>query len=262
MSFSLDAPLTVKYNGTDINSIAGVAVTGRKVNDLPAKGARIYKLARQDGSILTTAELGEKKILITGIVTADSRANAEIAIDAIRALIATPEGELEIPVAGNPRRYTATMTAMNNTVRGGLVEFTIEFTCSYPLGTDPTQVTLLNAVANTASNFSRSIAIDGSYKAEPFISILFSAISGGTASTVSVYNSADGIGLDITRDWVAGDLLEIDNLNKTCQVNSIEVARVGRFFGFQPGARSITYNDTFSTSRTLALTATYYRRYV
>lgn len=262
MSLVLDYPLSVKYNGTDLHSVNGVSVLDRVVNDLPNRSVRLYKLARQDGSIVTTSEYADKKIKIIGAVILPSRTEAEEALDAIRAIVAEPEGQIDVTVAGTTRRWTGTMSGMSNTLKGGYATFAIEFTCADPFGTDTDTVTLINGTSNTASNNTFSMAIEGSYKAEPYITINYSAISGGTGATVSLYNAADGIGLDITRDWTTGDILEVDNLNQTVQVNSTDVTRVGRFFSFQPGARGIGYNDTFSTSRTMTITATYQKRYV
>lgn len=262
MSLVLDYPLSVKYNGVDLHSVNGVSVLDRVVNDLPNRNVRMYKLARQDGSVTTTSEYSDKKIKITGAIVLPSREEAEAAIDAVRAIVAEPEGQIDVTVAGATRRWTGTMSGMSSTLKGGYATFAIEFTCADPFGTETSTVTLVNGTSNTASNNTFSMAIEGSYKAEPFITINYSAISGGTASTVSVYNAADGIGLDVTRTWTTGDILEIDNLNKTVQVNSTDVTRVGRFFSFLPGARGIGYNDTFSTSRTMTITATYQKRYV
>lgn len=261
MALTLDYPLSVRYNGTDLHSVNGVTVLNRAVNQLPTRNLRTFKLARQDGSITTSSEFSEKKLTISGAIVLESRELAEIAIDQLRAILAEPEGQIDIIVAGATRRWIGTMSGMTTNLTGGYVEFAIEFTCADPIGTDTDTITLLDSVANTSDVGTFSVAIEGSYKAEPFITIEYSAISGGTAGEVSLYNASDGIGLHITRDWVTGDILEVDNLNKTVKVNSADVTRTGRFFSLLPGARGIGYNDTFSTSRTMTLTATYQKRY-
>lgn len=262
MALVLDNPLSVKYNGVDFHAVNGVSVLNRIVNNMPERALRIHKLARQDGSITTSSEYTNKKIIINGVVILPSREQAEVAIDQLRSYLADSEGDIDIVVAGATRRFTGTVSGFTSMFKGGYVSFVVEFTCAYPFGTDPNTVTLVNGTSNTASTAVFPMAIEGSYKAEPDITITYSAISGGTATTVSVFNEATGIGLELTRNWATGDILEIDNLNKTVQVNSTDVTRVGRFFSFQPGARTIGYNDTFTTSRTMTLTATYQKRYV
>lgn len=261
MSLVLDLPLSVKYNNTDLHVISGLSVLDRDVNQLPERNLRIHKLARTDGSVLTTSEYGAKTLVINGVIVLESREATEAAIDQLRGLLASPEGNIDVMVAGATRRFVGTLNSFTTALKGGYCKFSLEFICSIPFGVEIDTVTLHDAEANTASSAEFPMAIEGSYKAEPYIQITYSAITGGTDATVSVYNNADGIGLEVTRDWTTGDVLEIDGANKTVRVNGVDVARSGRFPSFLPGSRILGYSDTFTT-RTMALTTTYQKRYV
>lgn len=257
----VDNPIVIKYNGNNWNQVDNLTVNSRVVNNLPERALRTFKLARADGSITTSAEYVTKRVTILGVITAPSRTEAETSLDSLRALLADDEGELDIEVGGLTRRFIATLNAMATTVRGGYVNFSAEFVCAYPFGSDTSLTELLASTANTDASASFSISVGGSYRAEPLITITYSSITDGTGATVDVFNDLDGIGVSITRDWVSGDVLEIDNYNKTARVNGVDVTRSGRFFYFQPGSRSIGYSDNF-TARTMTIGATYTRRYV
>jgi len=257
----VDNTLVVKYNLVDLHIVPGLTITNREVNMLPDRNLRTYKLARADGSITTTAEYTTKKIIVGGIIIGVSRQVVESSIDTLRGLLASNEGEIDIVMAGTTRRFIGTLSSMTNDLIGGYCTFTLEFTCASPVGSDTTTTTLLASTANTAAGASYSISVGGSYRAEPYITITYSAITGGTGATVEVYNAADNIGLSITRTWVSGDVLEIDNYNKTVLVNGVSVARSGRFFYFPSGANDLGYSDNMTT-RTMTIAATYTRRYV
>lgn len=82
------------------------------------------------------------------------------------------------------------------------------------------------------------------------------AINADGAALISIGNGGNGQTINVTRTWGLSDILVIDCVNKTVQVNGADVAFSGAFPEFPLGAQTITYVDTF-LSRTFSITANY-----
>ena len=252
--------IDVYFDGNNLSDLAGVTFTKRKTNSLPVRDSKVYKLARSDKSVLTSSEYVNKVISISGNITGDSRWQVEERLESLKALIQFSEKELLVDQGPRQLRYTATMQSITEEVEGGLITFTIEFICSDPMGYEQTDSTLLQPQHVASADTTFALDVDGSYKAEPVITVSLTTVTGGTGATMTLKNNETGQGITITRDFADGDIIEVDCLNKRLTVNGADTDFTGLFPNFFPGNRVLGYVDNFTT-RHLSITATYKKRY-
>jgi phage-related protein len=172
--------------------------------------------------------------------------------------------EATLRISQAARDYVCTVgDVIFSDTTAGFGTFSIKFVCSEPFGYNTNPTVLLTNVSNTSASSAQTItAIDGSYKAEPLIAVKVSAVSGGTGKYIKLMNTATGKYIKITRTWVAGDRLVVDVRNKTVQVNASDVDYTGVFPVFEVGDTSLTYEDDFTTSRTVLISMQYTKRYL
>ena len=166
---------------------------------------------------------------------------------------------LQVPRDSQPTEYTATMSnVIFSDVGGGFANFDIEFTCSDPYGYERDTVYLLEAhtVTATSEDITLSEAIRGDTDSPGVIRVAIQSVTDPTSKTIEIISQA-GENISITRNWEAGEVLEIDMLNKTVKVNGILTDYTGVYWDFKPDDLNFTYSDDFTT-REVDITA-YYR---
>lgn len=258
----LTSPPVVKFAGNDLNQVAGLLITKRNDFEPAERVTNQYKLARTNKSVLTTAEFKNKPVTIECVITRPNRALLRDSIDQLNGLLTAIEDRLDILQDGVVRRYTGTMKMLRVAeTQGGYAKVSIQFMCSDPFGYDESATSLLEAVESTSGNTSFQISVGGSAAVEPIITIEFTGITDGTGGTVQVTNTRNGIGISVTRDWVTGDILEINGEEKKVRINGSEINPTGKILSFLPGLRQIGYVDDF-TARTYEITAQYTKRYL
>lgn len=257
----LISPPTVLFDGVDLNTVNGVLIEAREVNNIGDKVTKIYKLASQSKSVLTSSEYATKMITVRIAIARESRELLDQSIDELYALLQPIEKYLDIQVAGQTRRYTATVTRITTRDNsGGFARIIVEFTCSDPFGYELNQTTLLDETITTGSS-STNISVGGSGDATPYITVDVVAVTGATNKTLAIRNGETGIGISLTRTWIAGDTLTINGVNKEVRVNGVLVSANGKTPHFDAGLRVFAHSDDFTT-RTLDITATYFKRYI
>lgn len=260
MGFS---PIEINFNGNNLSQIVnGVEFLNRGVNSLPDRDLKQYKLARSDKSIVTSAEYIRKQIAIDGIIARSSRALGEDALSDLKGLMQAREKDLIISQAGLSITYKATLDKIiENDFSGGLMKFTLMFEASDPVGVENVSRTLLASISNSDSTNEYSIAVGGSFKAEPYFTIHITYVTGGTDGSITISNTELGQGITLTADFADGDDIIIDCLEKEVYINNIAVEFTGVFPSYPSGSRSVGYSDTFTT-RSVDIAATYKRRYI
>lgn len=258
----LDNPITVVFASNDLNQVPGLLVLDRGDLEPGKRELKQFKLARTSKSVLTTAEYVSKQIPITAAITRSSRELLEASLDTLYSLLQDFESTLDIRQSGADRRYQATVASVKivNT-KGGYAKVGITFECSDPFGTDLEQSTLLDGSTDTTGSATFQIAVGGSAEVRPIITLEFDDLTDGTDATVSVVNSQTGVGISVTRDWVNGDVLEIDGQELAVRVNGIDINPDGKIPIFIPGLRQIGYTDNF-TARTMTIGAVYTKKYI
>lgn len=257
----LVSPPTVIFNGTDLNAVDGLLVEERQVSNIGDKATKIYKLASTSKSVLTASEYATKLIIARVAIARSSRELLDQSIDTLYGYLQGVEKSLDIVVSGQTRRFTATVTRITTkNVSGGFARIDIEFTCSDPFGYELTETTLLDTTI-TSSSSTTNITVGGSGDATPIITVDVTAVTGGTNKSIIIRNGETGVGITVKRNWTAGDTLTINGINKEVRVNGVLFAATGKTPHFEPGLRVFSHSDDFTT-RTLDITATYYKRYI
>lgn len=254
----------ITFNSVDLTALTGINFNRLDISNTPKKELSILKIARADGVKLVNADLAEKLIVLEGFISAATPGDFETARDLLLKNLRAEEATLRILQGDRERDYTATAEGVIvSEDNGGFGVFTIKFVCSDPLGYETNATTDLAASSNTAASVTKTFtAIGGSYKAQPVIRVNISAISGGTNKYIKLTNPANSQYIKITRTWGAGDALEVDVANKTVTVNGTAVDYTGVFPEFDPGATQLTYEDDFTTSRTVLISMSHKNRYI
>ena len=92
------------------------------------------------------------------------------------------------------------------------------------------------------------------------ITVTINSLTASGYQEIQIVDGVTGLGIWVSREWSASDVLVIDSENGTVQVNGVDVDNGGTFIYLKPGVRSIQYTDTF-TARNVNIEVKYYARY-
>lgn len=251
----------VEFEGNRLDLVSGVNLYNYDFTMLPTRDIKIHKLARRSLSIITSSEYSQKSIPLWADICSGDRQDTEATITQLKALIQAQNGSLRVLESGQEVEYTATLNEFNIEWNGQHAYCTIVFIASDPLGRVLQDNELANIVGVTVPSITQTINVAGSYTAEPVISVSISSVTGATPGTINVYNSRTNQGITVEANYTDGDILVIDCLNYTVQINGANHDFEGIFPTFPPGAQQIGYSDTFST-RNVNISATYNPRLV
>lgn len=252
------------FNNTNLASITGVTILRTNSFLLPRRTLSMNVMSRTNVSKLSNAFYTSKEITIGVAITALTRDLAEASLDTLTNILSPLEKDLVIKEAGELRRYTATLSdAVPRQEGGSYIEMDFVFQTSDHYGYAIPYEKLLDATGRTLYNYTDPLTIGGQADTQaPIITAFLSAITAATTNTVTIGNVATGRYIVVNRAWTAGDRLVIDVQNRTVKVNGTKVDYTGAFPEFASNTTGyLNYNDTFTT-RTLALSAYYYRRYL
>ncbi len=242
----------------------GIITNTIKHTDVPGRDVALMALANSNLSVIPSNNYPSRKVSIGGVIKGSSQSDLDDRIDTFKAYFNGVDKNLDIAYGSNTRRYLATANAISveRNDKSYFATFNVEFVCSQPFGINTTATTALSATGRTGASYSDAHTFIGSAPYQlPTLTVTYTAVSGG-GSYVAFSNSSNGQGITITdQTWVATDILEIDTKNKTVKKNGVEVDFIGAFPEFEPGARSFTYSDGFTT-RTFNVTVAYNALYL
>lgn len=255
--------INVTYNAVSLQA-NGIVTTDTNIYSSPKKSIQAEKLAEADGSVIVKETFESKSFNCEGHMTATTISLLDTLIDTFKSTMNQTKENFDIDYGGGIRRYTATPENVIISRERGLnrAGWSVEFFCEEPVGSDTITTTLLTGQVVTSSSAIIPMTIAGSYKAEPVITLTVTSVTGGSPlKTITISNDASLRGISITRDWLAGDVLEIDTLNKTVYVNSVAVESNGLYPSWSVGAAGLSYLDDFTT-RSVTIGAVYTKRYL
>lgn len=252
---------SVFWDGNDLSGVAGANLYNHDFNALPNREIKINKLAREDKSVITTAEYSSKEVTVFLHLFGCERADAELVLRNLKALLQQINKELIVNQAGEETKYIATLNQVSHEWFGGKLKVTLVFVCSDPIGQATTATTGIATTNITTQTINIALDIEGSFIAEPVITLTMTDITDGTDVTVTVKNNIIGQGISLTRDWADGDIVTIDSAEKTVTINGGDSDFSGIFPFFYPGDQVLGYIDGFS-ARDVDLTLTYVKRSV
>ncbi len=248
---------SVFFGGNDLETIVGASLIDHDFNQLPSRQLNIYKLARANKSVLTSAEYSSKDATVNFILKGCDRGEAEAVLQTLKSYLRPVNAPLIVSQGGIDITYNgATLNELNMRWVSNKIIITIVFTIADPIGFEDSDSTFLATTNVTTSSASYAVDNDGSFDAEPVINIIINTVTGATDQSLSVKNEETGQGITLTRTWANGDTVEIDSDNKTVIINGTNSDFSGQFPVFPPGLGSLGYSDTFST-RSVDISSTY-----
>lgn len=258
---------TASFNAIDLaGAVPGLIVVGTKPLRFPNRVLSTAPVANTDLSVTSSSFYADKKVNVHVEIGRDTRELLDNALDILNSILQNPESALICSVGTGSRQWTATLANITeNDLQGGWGDYDIEFECSTPLGQDAVSTQLFSNNLSGSSNTVNFTVFGSALWQQPQITITYSALTGGTAKTVTVGNSATGQTVTITRTWTTGEVLVIDSINKKVTVNGTEVPFTGAIPEWQGStsgvAGSMDYTDTLTT-RTRSSVGLYFKRYV
>ncbi|WP_100504108.1 phage distal tail protein [Mycobacteroides abscessus] len=253
----------LKYGDFILQNPPYIWVHQTDVYSPPESSVQADTLAQADGALVVQQRYKPKTYSISGVIRRDDTVALEQALDTFKAAMAVKNQAFDVDYAGDVRRYLsyATTVTIAKTGRNTSAGFTVAFICPDGVGWSVDSTSFVDPTGITSSNFSIAVATAGTYKVEPQITATFNTVTDGTGKTVSISNGTSLRGISVTRDWITGDVLEIDSLKMTVYVNNMPVDFSGQFPKWDVGASELSYLDDFS-SRDVTLSASYTRRWL
>jgi hypothetical protein len=252
---------SISFNGTDLDKLDGVDVYNYEVNNLPTRRLSLNEIARSDRSVLTNAEYTQKVIRVFMDICNGTRAQTELAYGRVKQAVQGLEGLLVVPQYGlDAVGYTCTLNATGERWEGNKAYITLEFVAGNPFGIDQDVTNYVTSTALTTATATYTPVVTGTAIDQlPIYTINYSALTGGTAKTVTIKTS-NARTMNITRDWTASDVLVINCVSQKVTVNQSLVDYTGRFPVVSDG-QTIDYEDDLTT-RTATIAVTCNERYI
>lgn len=258
------------YNSNDLQTYNRTTKVGINTNriehtGIPEKVAQLYAKADTDGSTIPNINYPTKKIVIGGSIHGSTQADLDSRIDTFKGYFIGKDKNLDIAYGSGTRRYVATSNAVSvvRQQQALYANFTVEFICTTPFGTDTSTTDLWAAKSNFSSaTFTETPTVGGNAPFQlPIFTIHIDSLTGaGDYLLISNDNNNQEIllyGLGLAN----GDTVIIDCVERTVTVNGNDVDYYGTFLELEPGANSITYTDGFTT-RSVDVSAVYTKRWL
>lgn len=251
----------ITFNGNRLDTIPGVDLYNYDFTALPERDVNIHKLARRSLSIITSSEYTQKTIPVWMDICSGDRQATEATVTYLKSIIQGQNGKLQVLQGGLVVNYTATMNEFNITWDSFNAYVQVVFLASTPIGTGATRETLMTLNGVTLPSANQTFTVKGSFSAEPVITVVFNAVTGGTGASVSLTNAINNQGITITGNFTAGSILEVDSANMRVTLNGGNMDFTGLFPVFSSGVSQLAYSDT-ATTRNVDITATYNQRLI
>ncbi len=225
----------VFFNGVDISLLTAASLIDHKFNDLPDRELSMYKLARANKSIVTSAEYKSKEVTVLYHLRGCTRGDTEAVLVTLKSYIRAVNAPLIVSQGAIDTTYNnATLNELNYEWFSNKIIVTLVFTVADPIGFQNSDTSMLSTTV-TNSTYSGAITNRGSFDAEPTINITVTTVTGGASQSMSVKNELTGQTLMITRTWANGDTVTINTSAKTVTINGAIADFTGQFPVFEPG---------------------------
>jgi len=235
------------------NNLSSTYLIVNRINksDAPQRELQNETLSFQDGFVTMADFWRSRTVVIGGTIDATSTGHLGDLLDTLKQNLSGVNKNLDVDYGSGTRRYKATMSrleAPEDFYNITHLPYTAEFTCQ-PFGyaTSPTNFSSNDI---TGASETDSVTIDGTYPAQPVITIEFTASSG--ASAVSFTNNETAETITIEETFSTDDVLVINTENHKVTLEGTQVDFDGPMIAFELGSNSFTL-DIDSTSHTVDL---------
>ncbi len=239
----------VYFNGTSLQSITGLRITGTDTFRNPTRDLQNLSIASSDFTATTSGFFTEHKINVRTVIARSGRELLDESIGELKRILYPINKTLQLPIAGEQRKYLNVSVANIgfSDVAGGYAAVDIEFVTSDPCSYSLTSSEILNVVNLTSGDKSYPIIFSGTAKQKPIITYTVDSFTPSTSVAVTFSNPTDGTSIEVSRTWTTNDVLVIDNLAMTVKVNGTAVDFTGNFLEWDNGNGFINYADDFTT---------------
>lgn len=256
--------VSVSYDGFDLSS-GEYRVADLNPMGSPAKDITMLQLARTDGSLKVFERYEASNIVVSGYIVSTDKENCDAAIDALKKQLRRESGSLEYDWGSGVRIRQCTCKELQ-IPRGrehiSWVPYTIVFECESPFATDGNTETLVDNLAITSNVSQMPITVNGTYDAQPIVTVTFSALNPtDTDIQVTIANAANSQYLTVEETFTSSSVLVVNCAEYRAFLDGNFVRSTGQFPYFASGSGTLEYSDT-ATSRTLSLTATAEKRFL
>lgn len=253
--------IALKYGAFDLQTDK-ITTTDTDIYSPPKNNVQADKLAGADGAVIVKTNFEPKTFTVAGRIRGSTREETEKLIDAFNTAMMQPNQAFDIARSGDIRRYVSTAQGIIISTSGhNTAGFSVDFMCPTGVASDTYNTALLSPSNVATSTASLGVTVGGTYQAEPVIKLKINTLTGGAAKRITVTNGSTMRGVSVTRNWIAGDTIEIDCLRKTVFVNSVPTDYLGQFPVWVVGPGVIAYSDDF-TARDVTIESIYVRRWL
>lgn len=255
----------ISFNSNDMQT-ASVQTAVIDHHSGPTKNMVMYDISHTNFSAIPFINWPSKSITVTGRLVSDTISNLDALIDTFKSYFTVQGANLDIGYATSTRRYICTPESPQISRPKGLAyaDFTVVFDCTQPFGQDTSTSTAWSASAVTTNTSSNTYTFTGTAPFQiPVTTITVNSVTDATGGYIAFGNNSTGQQVQVTRTWVAGDVLVIDPTNQTTPVtvNGTAVEFSGAFPVFPPGSGTMTYLDNL-TARNFNISVVYYPLYI
>lgn len=183
----------ITFDGNSLQNYSATTRTGIVTSDiqhadLPPKDIAILALANANLSVIPYINYPSRKITISGTIAGSSQADLDTRIDTFKKYFVNKDKNLDIVYGSGTRRYTATVNTMgiDRKNKALYANFTIEFVCTLPFGTDTSPTTALNQSGRTNQSYVDTHTFVGSAPCQlPLITITYADVVSSIANLVT-----------------------------------------------------------------------------
>lgn len=252
--------ITATFDGNEITSIPGLAITDFDPFKAAPRDLKSYSLAYTNKQATTSGFYQGKKSHMICTLEASSKANMELRLRALEAILQGIEKSLVTPVAGVSTTFTATKKNIIVTkYAGGFAVLDIEFEHQEAFGYETSSTTLYDYSALVGGYYEFAVTWAGNVPQAPVVTITINSLTMASASgKIRIGNGRTGQVVVVSRTWGVSDVLVVNSKTKTVTVNGVEVEFTGAIPEFT-STDPITYQDDF-TARNIQANMVYQKR--
>lgn len=182
----------------------GIITNDIQHTDVPDADIAMLALANANSSVIPYISYPSRKISIKGAIVGSSQADLDSRIDTFKSYFNGKDKNLDIDYNGVTRRYIATKNAVavNRQQKALWAEFTVQFICTQPFGTNTAATTALNQAARTAASYVDAYTFVGTAPCQqPLITITYADVVSSSLNSVA----NPGFEVDLT-GWSSGGI--------------------------------------------------------
>lgn len=174
----------ITFNANNLQTYSPTTHVGIITNDIqhtdvPDADIAMLALANANSSVIPYINYPSRKISIKGAIVGSSQADLDSRIDTFKAYFNGKDKNLDIDYNGVTRRYTATKNAVavNRQQKALWAEFSVQFICTQPFGTNTAATTALNQAARTNQSYVDAYTFVGTAPCQlPLITITYADV--------------------------------------------------------------------------------------